>query len=142
MPTIGIIIPMMPTKTCGFLICYFKNCVIEESFLDTYVYQPWWNLCARIVPKWMSPNAVTLLGVVFIWTHGVVEMIYNPTMLKPNEAPSFVFFMVGILHFLGSPCVSWIARLRPARKTMTLGSYDMVVRAVSNILFTPSAYCW
>ena len=69
--------------------------------MTKYFYQPWWNFCASLPPSWMSPNQLTLIGVVWMYAYSFMEALYNPSMASPNAIPNWVFFVISSFHFIG-----------------------------------------
>jgi len=73
------------------------TCTILDNFLNQY----WWTPCANLIPIWMAPNLVTLLGFFLVLFSFVLQvLIYCPDLGENMIAPNWVFLVSGICHFL------------------------------------------
>lgn len=35
------------------------------TFIETHFFEHWWNFVVKVMPEWVAPNLMTLLGLVF-----------------------------------------------------------------------------
>uniref|UniRef100_F7GFA6 Cholinephosphotransferase 1 n=1 Tax=Monodelphis domestica TaxID=13616 RepID=F7GFA6_MONDO len=66
----------------------------EGSSLFEPVLQPFWSWLVELVPLWLAPNAITLLGLLLNLLSSLLLVFYCPTVLE--EAPSWVFLICGL----------------------------------------------
>ncbi|XP_044535084.1 cholinephosphotransferase 1 [Gracilinanus agilis] len=62
----------------------------EGSSLFEPVLQPFWSWLVELVPLWMAPNAITLLGLLLNLLSSLLLVFYCPTVLeevRPGEGP-------------------------------------------------------
>ncbi|KAL1958056.1 hypothetical protein VTO42DRAFT_5268 [Malbranchea cinnamomea] len=72
----------------------YKYSSVDKSFLSRYILKHYWNAFVELLPLWLAPNMVTLLGFVFIVGNVVLLEIYVPDLLGP--APSWVYYSFAI----------------------------------------------
>jgi len=51
----------------------------EYSFMDR-LFTPFWNFCVELLPKWLAPNLVTLIGLMLVIGSTMVYLPYDLTM--------------------------------------------------------------
>mmetsp|Transcript_19618 Transcript_19618/g.36092 ORF Transcript_19618/g.36092 Transcript_19618/m.36092 type:complete len:367 (+) Transcript_19618:5101-6201(+) len=61
------------------------------SWFDTNVMNYFWEAFAKILPRWMAPNLVTLIGLVFMIAHYLVMLFYDTTFSLPIP-PNVIYF--------------------------------------------------
>jgi len=76
---------------------YSYRCV-DKSLVAAYIMQPFWTFCAELLPIWMAPNVVTLLGFFFILLSFCVSIWYNPTF--EGRMPEWVYLLNAVCLFL------------------------------------------
>lgn len=67
-----------------------------DLFLDKYLWAPSVNL----LPMWMAPNLVTLLGLITMLTPCCLVLYYCPDFGENTVAPSWVYMAAGINIFI------------------------------------------
>lgn len=76
----------------------YKYHGLDRSLLANYVFQPFWNRVVQLLPLWMAPNLVTLIGFFFIVLSYVLVYLYIPNI--GGSAPSWVYYACAINLFL------------------------------------------
>jgi hypothetical protein len=51
----------------------------EYSLFD-HLFTPYWNFCVSLLPIWMAPNLVTLIGLFFMSSSALTYVYYDTTM--------------------------------------------------------------
>ncbi|KAF2099333.1 hypothetical protein NA57DRAFT_74834 [Rhizodiscina lignyota] len=74
----------------------YKYSSVDKSPVSYYILRHYWNWFVQLLPLWLAPNLVTLIGFFFILGNVILLEIYVPDMVGP--APSWVYysFAVGI----------------------------------------------
>ena len=68
----------------------YKYSSVDKSLLSKYVLQHYWNAFVKLLPLWLAPNMVTLLGFFFIIANIGILAIYIPDLAGPG--PSWVYY--------------------------------------------------
>ncbi|KAF2013449.1 ethanolaminephosphotransferase 1 [Aaosphaeria arxii CBS 175.79] len=68
----------------------YKYSSVDKSFISRYILKHYWNAFVELLPLWLAPNLVTLLGFFFILGNVVLLEVYVPDLVGP--APSWVYF--------------------------------------------------
>lgn len=124
--TLGILDPAYFTRvfTEGFISVQgweylragYRYTGIDHSFCGNRFLYLWWNFVVeRIVPLWMAPNLLTLLG--FFCNFGAYLLVVATTDNMAGPAPPYVWALVGISIFAYQTFDSIDGR--QARKTNT-----------------------
>lgn len=61
----------------------YKYSSVDKSPVSKYILGPWWNWFVNILPLWMAPNMVTLLGFFFILGNIGLLAIFMPDLIGP-----------------------------------------------------------
>jgi hypothetical protein len=78
----------------------YKYSAVDKSPVTHYVLMPWCNTFVKVLPMWLAPNMVTLLGFCFVLANVVLLEVVMPDLVGP--APSWVYFSFAFGLF-GSP---------------------------------------
>ncbi|KAJ9486251.1 hypothetical protein VN97_g7090 [Penicillium thymicola] len=65
----------------------YKYSSVDKSFISRYILKHYWNAFVEIVPMWMAPNMVTLLGFMWIVANIFIIQIFVPDMVGPVFYP-------------------------------------------------------
>ncbi|VUC35811.1 unnamed protein product [Clonostachys rosea] len=94
------ILPMAPNTKNAVAECIsddallhlrsYKYSAVDKSPVSKYILGPWWNAFVKILPLWLAPNMVTLLGFCFILANIGLLLIYMPDLVGPG--PSWLYF--------------------------------------------------
>ncbi|KAL7771123.1 hypothetical protein CFE70_001065 [Pyrenophora teres f. teres 0-1] len=68
----------------------YKYSSVDKSFISRYILKHYWNGFVELLPLWLAPNLVTLLGFFFILGNVVLLELYIPDLVGP--APSWVYY--------------------------------------------------
>ncbi|OAA80982.1 sn-1,2-diacylglycerol cholinephosphotransferase [Akanthomyces lecanii RCEF 1005] len=68
----------------------YKYSSVDKSPVSKYILGPWWNFFVTLLPLWMAPNMVTLVGFFFILANVALLIVYIPDLIGPG--PSWVYF--------------------------------------------------
>ena len=61
---------------------------------------PFWEWCVSLVPMWVAPNLITLVGWLFVIASYVNMLLYDYTFRK--DIPSYCFFFAALCSFVYS----------------------------------------
>eukprot|EP00033_Pygsuia_biforma_P005736 GCRY01006342.1.p1 GENE.GCRY01006342.1~~GCRY01006342.1.p1 ORF type:complete len:387 (+),score=41.51 GCRY01006342.1:113-1273(+) len=67
----------------------YKYSGSDGSLLSKYVFQHYWNAVVRLMPLWLAPNLITLIGFLAVVISHLVLYCYVPTL--SGAAPSWVY---------------------------------------------------
>ncbi|PHH92116.1 hypothetical protein CDD83_8879 [Cordyceps sp. RAO-2017] len=68
----------------------YKYSSVDKSPISKYILGPWWNAFVQVLPLWLAPNMVTLLGFFFILGNVGLLVLYMPDLIGPG--PSWLYF--------------------------------------------------
>ncbi|KAF2750786.1 ethanolaminephosphotransferase 1 [Sporormia fimetaria CBS 119925] len=68
----------------------YKYSAVDKSFISRYILKHYWNGFVELLPLWIAPNLVTLLGFFFVLGNIIILERYVPDLVGP--APSWVYF--------------------------------------------------
>ena len=68
----------------------YKYSSVDKSLLSQYVLRHYWNGCVKLLPMWLAPNMVTLLGFFLILANVIVLSIWIPDLIGPG--PVWVYW--------------------------------------------------
>merc|ERR1712100_836913 len=75
----------------------YKYHGVDNSLLANYVMQPFWRQAVNLLPIWIAPNLVTLLGFFAIVASYLVMWFYSPQI--QGEAPGWAYLFAGVSIF-------------------------------------------
>ncbi|KAK9480324.1 hypothetical protein V1514DRAFT_194149 [Lipomyces japonicus] len=68
---------------------YYKYQSVDKSFISRYILNHYWNFTAELMPLWLAPNVITLIGLCFIYFNILTVVVVVPDLVGP--APSWVY---------------------------------------------------
>ncbi|OAX83225.1 hypothetical protein ACJ72_02425 [Emergomyces africanus] len=68
----------------------YKYSSVDKSFISRYILKHYWNAFVELLPLWLAPNMVTLIGFMFIVGNLILLEIVVPDLVGP--APSWVYY--------------------------------------------------
>ncbi|KAF2835547.1 Choline/ethanolaminephosphotransferase [Patellaria atrata CBS 101060] len=68
----------------------YKYSSVDKSLISRYILKHYWNTFVEVLPLWVAPNMVTLLGFFFIIGNVGILELYIPDFVGP--APSWVYY--------------------------------------------------
>ncbi|KAK9237402.1 CDP-alcohol phosphatidyltransferase-domain-containing protein [Lipomyces kononenkoae] len=83
---------LIDSETLSHLKSY-KYSSVDKSYISNYILRHYWNYCASLMPLWLAPNVITLIGLIFIYINVLCILIYVPDLVGPG--PSWLYFSFG-----------------------------------------------
>lgn len=77
----------------------YKYSSEDHSLLSKYILKKWWNSFVLLVPSWMAPNIVTLLGFVFIICNLLCVLYYDPYLNQESPRWCYFFYAFGLFMY-------------------------------------------
>ncbi|RPA86834.1 Choline/ethanolaminephosphotransferase [Ascobolus immersus RN42] len=74
----------------------YKYQAVDKSFVSRYILKHYWEFCANFLPRWLAPNAVTLIGFGFIISNVALLTIMIPDLVSPTEPWVYFSFAFGM----------------------------------------------
>jgi len=74
----------------------YKYQSVDKSFVSRYVLKHYWNWAAELLPLWLAPNLVTLIGFGFILTNVLTLIIVMPDLVGPGPSWMYYSFAAGL----------------------------------------------
>lgn len=68
----------------------YKYSSVDKSPISYYILRHYWNGFVQLLPLWLAPNLVTLLGFCFILVNVALLVVYVPDLVGP--APSWIYY--------------------------------------------------
>ncbi|EER39068.1 sn-1,2-diacylglycerol cholinephosphotransferase [Histoplasma capsulatum var. duboisii H88] len=72
----------------------YKYSSVDKSFISRYILKHYWNAFVELLPLWLAPNMVTLIGFMFIIGNLILLEIAVPDLIGP--APAWVYYSFGM----------------------------------------------
>merc|ERR1719220_732131 len=85
-------------KIRNYTYSYCDNC--PEWFPKNFGLNPFYEWIARSLPRWVSPNLVTLVGYSFMLSVYGLNCYFNPSLLEPQSCPKWAYALSGILYIV------------------------------------------
>ncbi|RWA12594.1 hypothetical protein EKO27_g2524 [Xylaria grammica] len=82
----------------------YKYSAVDKSPVSNYILRPYWNAFVELLPLWLAPNMVTLLGFFFILANVGLLVIVMPDLVGPvskHQGPSWLYlsFAFGLFMY-------------------------------------------
>ncbi|KAG2415633.1 hypothetical protein HFD88_006824 [Aspergillus terreus] len=68
----------------------YKYSSVDKSFISRYILKHYWNAFVEVLPMWLAPNMVTLLGFFFIIGNVILIELLMPDLIGPG--PSWLYY--------------------------------------------------
>ncbi|KAH7027619.1 CDP-alcohol phosphatidyltransferase [Microdochium trichocladiopsis] len=68
----------------------YQYSAVDKSPVSYYILRPYWNAFVELMPMWVAPNMVTLIGFMFILGNIGLLVIFMPDLVGPG--PSWLYF--------------------------------------------------
>ncbi|KAI9760064.1 MAG: hypothetical protein M4579_001897 [Chaenotheca gracillima] len=75
---------------------YYKYSSVDKSLTSRYILKHYWNGFVELLPMWLAPNMVTLLGFCFILTNVACLEIFMPDLVGPGPHWLYYSFAFGL----------------------------------------------
>ncbi|KAF8246886.1 Choline/ethanolaminephosphotransferase [Wilcoxina mikolae CBS 423.85] len=69
---------------------------VDKSLISNHILRHYWNFMVELLPLWLAPNAVTLLGFGFIVFNVVLLEIFIPDLVGPGPPWVYYSFAFGL----------------------------------------------
>ncbi|XP_076320011.1 ethanolaminephosphotransferase 1-like isoform X1 [Tachypleus tridentatus] len=86
---------------------HYKYCSVDTSPISNYVMHPFWNSVVKLVPPWIAPNLLTLVGFLLTVTNALLLAFYDYSFCASSDdypsyppIPSWVWIVCAVNHFL------------------------------------------
>lgn len=77
----------------------YKYSSVDKSPVSNYVLKHWWNAFVEILPLWLAPNMVTLIGFFFILANVGLLVIFMPDLVGPGPSWLYLSFAFGLFMY-------------------------------------------
>ncbi|KAK2625552.1 hypothetical protein QTJ16_004864 [Diplocarpon rosae] len=74
----------------------YKYSSVDKSLISNYILKHYWNASVELLPLWLAPNMVTLLGFFFILTNVICLVIWMPDLVGPGPSWLYYSFAFGL----------------------------------------------
>lgn len=68
----------------------YKYSSVDKSYISRYILKHYWNASVELLPLWLAPNMVTLLGFFFVLGNVLLLEVMNPDMV--GSQPSWIYY--------------------------------------------------
>jgi ethanolaminephosphotransferase len=68
----------------------YKYSSVDKSLLSNYVLRHYWNAFVQLLPLWLAPNMVTLLGFFCVLINILILYIYDPDL--DGSGPRWIYY--------------------------------------------------
>jgi len=77
----------------------YKYSAVDKSPISHYILRPYWNAFVELLPLWLAPNMVTLIGFFFILVNVGLLVIFMPDLVGPGPAWLYYSFAFGLFMY-------------------------------------------
>ncbi|QPG95223.1 hypothetical protein C2857_007867 [Epichloe festucae Fl1] len=77
----------------------YKYSSVDKSPVSKYILGPWWNAFVNVLPLWLAPNMVTLLGFFFILGNIGLLVMFMPDLVGPGPTWLYLSFAFGLFMY-------------------------------------------
>ncbi|KAL2831818.1 CDP-alcohol phosphatidyltransferase-domain-containing protein [Aspergillus cavernicola] len=74
----------------------YKYQSVDKSYISNHILRHYWNAFVELLPLWMAPNMVTLLGFLFIVGNVMLIEIFMPDLIGPGPSWLYYSFALGM----------------------------------------------
>ncbi|KAL4957845.1 CDP-alcohol phosphatidyltransferase-domain-containing protein [Aspergillus filifer] len=74
----------------------YKYSSVDKSYISNYILKHYWNAFVEVLPLWMAPNMVTLLGFMFIVGNVMLIEMFMPDLIGPGPSWLYYSFALGM----------------------------------------------
>ncbi|KKK13948.1 hypothetical protein P175DRAFT_0497005 [Aspergillus ochraceoroseus IBT 24754] len=74
----------------------YKYQSVDKSPISNYILKHYWNAFVELLPLWIAPNMVTLLGFLFIVGNVMLIEMYMPDLVGPGPSWLYYSFALGM----------------------------------------------
>ncbi|KAI2601913.1 CDP-alcohol phosphatidyltransferase [Hypoxylon sp. NC1633] len=77
----------------------YKYSSVDKSPVSHYILRPYWNAFVELMPLWLAPNMVTLIGFFFILVNIALLVIIMPDLIGPGPSWLYLSFAFGLFMY-------------------------------------------
>ncbi|KAI5917074.1 CDP-alcohol phosphatidyltransferase [Camillea tinctor] len=77
----------------------YKYSAVDKSPVSNYILRPYWNAFVELLPLWLAPNMVTLLGFCFILVNVGLLVLIMPDLVGPGPSWLYLSFAFGLFMY-------------------------------------------
>ncbi|KAK8061564.1 CDP-alcohol phosphatidyltransferase [Apiospora phragmitis] len=77
----------------------YKYSAVDLSPVSHYILRPYWNAVVELLPLWLAPNMVTLIGFFFILANVGLLVIFIPDLVGPGPGWMYLSFAFGLFMY-------------------------------------------
>ncbi|KAK3693737.1 hypothetical protein B0T22DRAFT_48776 [Podospora appendiculata] len=77
----------------------YQYSAVDKSPISNYILRPYWNAFVHLLPLWLAPNMVTLLGFFFILANVGLLVVYMPDLAGPGPSWLYYSFAFGLFMY-------------------------------------------
>ncbi|KAJ0322514.1 hypothetical protein COL5a_008744 [Colletotrichum fioriniae] len=77
----------------------YKYSAVDKSPISNYILRPYWNAAVELLPLWLAPNMVTLLGFFMILGNIGLLVIFMPDLVGPGPSWLYYSFAFGLFMY-------------------------------------------
>ncbi|KAK8075244.1 CDP-alcohol phosphatidyltransferase [Apiospora hydei] len=77
----------------------YKYSAVDLSPVSHYILRPYWNAVVELLPLWLAPNMVTLIGFFFILANIGLLVIFIPDLVGPGPGWIYLSFAFGLFMY-------------------------------------------
>lgn len=77
----------------------YKYSSVDKSPISYYILRPYWNFAAELLPLWLAPNMVTLIGFFFVLANVGLLVIVMPDLVGPGPWWLYYSFAFGVFMY-------------------------------------------
>ncbi|KAI1396644.1 CDP-alcohol phosphatidyltransferase [Hypoxylon fuscum] len=77
----------------------YKYSAVDKSPISNYILRPYWNAFVELLPLWLAPNMVTLIGFCFILANIALLVIVMPDLVGPGPSWLYLSFAFGLFMY-------------------------------------------
>jgi ethanolaminephosphotransferase len=74
----------------------YKYSSVDKSLISRYILKHYWNAFVELLPLWLAPNMVTLLGFVFVVVNVAFIELFMPDLVGPGPSWLYYSFAFGV----------------------------------------------
>ncbi|KAH9892998.1 CDP-alcohol phosphatidyltransferase [Xylariomycetidae sp. FL2044] len=77
----------------------YKYSAVDKSPVSKYILRPYWNAFVELLPLWLAPNMVTLIGFFFILANVGLLVLIMPDLVGPGPSWLYLSFAFGLFMY-------------------------------------------
>ncbi|KAJ9151862.1 Cholinephosphotransferase 1 [Pleurostoma richardsiae] len=77
----------------------YKYSAVDKSPVSHYILRPYWNAVVELMPLWLAPNMVTLIGFLFILGNVGLLVLVMPDLIGPGPSWLYYSFAFGLFMY-------------------------------------------